>query len=155
MTNEAICHIICPECESAVRELSDSPCPYCRKCPFCGRRLGRKDRCCPCGLADREDRVDRLRREWGVAERLVARKERGFRLRRRAEWIDLVGMGVVVGLFFATGEIVGALVDGDTWGGFWLVVVVTGLVMGASLGVLSWVLHRMRRKAEAILSTEE
>jgi hypothetical protein len=155
MTGNTVRHIICPECESAVRELSDSPCPYCRKCPFCGRRLGRKDRCCPCGLADRDDRVDRLRREWGVPERLVARKERGFRLRRRAERIELVGIGVVVGLFFATSEIVGALVDGDTRGGFWLDVIASVFVMGASLGVLSWVEHRMRRKAKAILSTEE
>jgi hypothetical protein len=72
-------HVWCPGCESAVRDLSATPCPRCHRCAYCGRKLNSEDMLCTCSEKDNYESVESILRTYGISEAQVPRE------RKRAE----------------------------------------------------------------------
>src|SRR5260370_10954745 len=90
-------HIICPGCESVVRELDDAPCPNCRRCPLCGRKLKKdEDHCGPHPGAD----FGRYFSELVIAEKDVPRERRRMEIREQLELKKWLALAIPFGVWF-------------------------------------------------------
>ena len=77
--------IICPVCDAAVRPADETPCPNCRTCPSCGRKLPRGEPTCWCGFSDEPEKVAELVRRFGVSDEYAELAARKFASRKRLE----------------------------------------------------------------------
>src|SRR6266581_2495201 len=87
-------HIICPGCESVVRELDDTPCPNCHRCPLCGRKLKKgEEHCGPHPGAE----FSRHFSDLVIAEKDVPRERRRMEIRKQVERKRFLALMIPIG----------------------------------------------------------
>jgi predicted amidophosphoribosyltransferase len=79
-------YIICPGCESVVRELDDTPCPNCRRCPLCSRKLKKDEE--RCGSTHPGAEFGGFFSHLVIAEKDVPRERRRIEIRVVGEYCD-------------------------------------------------------------------
>ena len=102
-------YIWCPGCECVVRELDDTPCLNCHRCPFCGRKLKSEEMHCTCGLIDNPEDIDRLTRNFGISESQLPRERRRAEIRKQLEFRKAISAVFVGSVVPVSGMICGAL----------------------------------------------
>lgn len=145
MASEPVRHMWC-QCEGAVREISDTPCPNCRGCPVCGRKLQPEEHCgCPEDLGHRV--IEDLIRTEAIPESDVPREFRRAEIRKALEprklRVELICMSIHSVMTIICSEAIGRK--------SLLQMVMFAAVCVAFTGVLAWLIQRQFRKLEGRL----
>jgi hypothetical protein len=143
MTEAGPVYILCLACESAIRELSDSPCPNCHRCAFCGQKLKNQDHC-TCGYGQDPKKVSWFKEKHGIPEKEIPRERRRLEIRKQLE--SKQGIATV---FFAVpwlfiGPLIRDLFGPITVANLAAMVIGTGVVFMISW----WGVHRVFRRIE-------
>ena len=139
---DSVAYVTCPGCERAVRELNDAPCPNCRRCLFCGRKIKPDETRCGCPLSSDPNQIAQTQWALGIAEDQVPRERRRFEIREQLESRKNWASGVLGGIFSITAA-----------GGMFLeklnvvekiaIPVVGGIIFVLIVFLLEWVFRRI------------
>jgi hypothetical protein len=150
-------YIICPGCECAVREISATPCPNCRRCPFCGQKWKNEDRC-NCGYDKDPERLASFKAKWAIPAHNVPRERRRMEIRKQLETKQiivgtlLVVPWIFVGIILRDLELFGP----KTVANFWGMVIGTLIVMLSASWSVDKVFRRIKnRRLEAEFPSEK
>lgn len=150
-TQEATPRIICPSCDSSVRPVDETPCPNCRCCPSCGRKLARGESRCGCGSADNPDRIATLVRLFGVTDEQAEIEVKRIEIRKRLERTHLVLFGIIMAAWAIGGQIVRDILEPRSL----MQRSVFALLLTAVIALFVVALQRwLRRKENRILQLE-
>jgi hypothetical protein len=136
-------YIICPACECAVRELSATPCPGCRRCPFCGQKWKNEDRC-NCGYDKDPERLASFEAKWIIPADNVPRERRRMEIRKQLEFKRAVAGGLCHVPLIFLGFIIADLIGARALPAFCGMGVAVTIVLIGSL----WCVHRVFRRIE-------
>src|SRR5207244_1034163 len=136
--------ITCLGCESAVRELDDTPCPNCGRCGLCGRKLTKDEVHCPMGHATDAESIARFPREWVIPEQEVPRERRRMEIRRELVWPKQIAIAILCSVSIIGGFVVRDVIGARTVANTIAVATATTLLLVTTV----FGLQRLFRKLE-------
>lgn len=145
MVSEPMRYMWC-QCEGAVREIDDTPCPSCRGCPVCGQKLQPGEHCgCPDILGYRV--IEDLIRTEAIPEENVLREFHRAEVRKALEpgklRVEFICMLLFTVITIICSEAIGAK--------SLLQMVMLATVYVTSQGMIAWLIQRQFRKLEGRL----
>jgi hypothetical protein len=147
----AIRRIICPICDGAVRPVDVTPCPNCRGCPSCGRKLGRGQTRCGCAFSENPERVAKLLQLFGVTDEQAEIAARRFEIHKRRERKSLVSTLILLGVFLIVSQLLRNYLDPQSFTDY--AIYLLGIMVVC--GPCAFVLNRWQKGSESRLMQKE